>query len=170
MRNGATISITLERRTCPDMVNNQLTIEMVLSGHRGWVSCVKWGGTGFIYPGSHDKTGKIWNAKDGTPAHSLNAHVYWVNHLALPTDFVIRTAYHDHTDQIPDSEEKKIAMSKERLLNFATIQGEVVERLFSLPTTFRCISGSLRRGQIPLRECLAIRNKSTMLHYLLMGY
>jgi ribosome assembly protein 4 len=35
---------------------NQQTIELVLSGHRGSVSCVKWGGTGFIYTGSHDKT------------------------------------------------------------------------------------------------------------------
>jgi WD40 repeat protein len=30
---------------------NQQTIEMVLSGHKGSVSCVKWGGIGFIYTG-----------------------------------------------------------------------------------------------------------------------
>jgi ribosome assembly protein 4 len=34
---------------------NQQTIEMVLSGHKGSVSCIKWGGTGLIYTGSHDK-------------------------------------------------------------------------------------------------------------------
>jgi ribosome assembly protein 4 len=38
---------------------NQQTIEMVLSGHKGSVSCVKWGGTGLIYTGSHDKTVKV---------------------------------------------------------------------------------------------------------------
>ena len=95
---------------------NQQTIELVLSGHKGSVSCVRWGGIGLIYTGSHDKTVKVWNAKDGTLAHSLNSHAHWVNHLALSTDFVIRTAYHDHTRQIPESEEAKISKAKERFL------------------------------------------------------
>lgn len=30
---------------------NQQTIDLVLSGHKGSVSCVKWGGTGLIYTG-----------------------------------------------------------------------------------------------------------------------
>lgn len=102
---------------------------MVLSGHKGTVSCVRWGGTGFIYTASHDKTVKVWNAKEGTMAHSLNTHAHWVNHLALSTDFVLRTAYHDHTGQIPPTEEAKVAKAKERFLKAATIQGEVVERL-----------------------------------------
>lgn len=38
---------------------NQQKIDMVLSGHAGKVSCVKWGGAGFIYTSSHDKTVKI---------------------------------------------------------------------------------------------------------------
>jgi ribosome assembly protein 4 len=92
---------------------NQQTIEIVLSGHKGSVSCVKWGGIGLIYTSSHDKTVKVWNAKDGTLAHSLNAHAHWVNHLALSTDFVIRTAYHDHTGKTPESEEQKVEKAKE---------------------------------------------------------
>ncbi|KAI9788487.1 MAG: hypothetical protein M1833_002919, partial [Piccolia ochrophora] len=52
-------------------------VEMVLSGHKGSVSCVKWGGTGFIYTASHDKTVKVWNADKGTLAHTLNAHAHW---------------------------------------------------------------------------------------------
>lgn len=82
-------------------------------------------------PGSHDKTVKVWNAKDGTLAYSLNSHAHWVNHLALSTDFVIRTAFHDHTGKIPDSDFGKVARAKERFLKAATIQGEVVERLVS---------------------------------------
>lgn len=45
------------------------------------------------------------------------------NHLALSTDHVLRTGYFDHTDDIPDTEEKKIAKAKKRFLDVATIQG-----------------------------------------------
>lgn len=115
---------------------NQGKIDMVFSGHKGSVSCVKWGGTGFIYSASHDKTIKVWNVNDGTLAHTLNSHAHWVNHLALSTDFVLRTAYHDHTGKIPDTEEGKVAAAKERFLKAATIQGEVVERLVSASDDF----------------------------------
>ncbi|KAI9840816.1 MAG: hypothetical protein M1837_001289 [Sclerophora amabilis] len=104
-------------------------IEIVLSGHKGSVSCVRWGGTGYIYTGSHDKTVKVWKAKDGTLAHTLSSHAHWVNHLALSTDFVLRTAYHDHTGQIPESEDSKRAKAKARFQTAATTGGEVVERL-----------------------------------------
>ena len=39
-------------------------IVMTMSGHSAAVSCVKWGGTGFIYSASHDKTVKVWDAKE----------------------------------------------------------------------------------------------------------
>ena len=133
---------------------NQQTIELVLSGHKGSVSCVKWGGTGFIYTGSHDKTVKIWNANDGTLAHSLNAHAHWVNHLALSTDFVNRTAYHDHTGKIPDSEEGKIEKAKERFLKAATIQGEVVERLVSASDDFTMYLWEPSKGTKPVARML----------------
>ncbi|KFY04490.1 hypothetical protein O988_00756 [Pseudogymnoascus sp. VKM F-3808] len=110
---------------------NQGKIDMVFSGHKGSVSCVKWGGTGFIYSASHDKTIKVWNVNDGTLAHTLSSHAHWVNHLALSTDFVLRTAYHDHTGKIPETQEGKVAAAKERFTKAATIQGEVVERLVS---------------------------------------
>ena len=133
---------------------NQQTIELVLSGHKGSVSCVKWGGTGFIYTGSHDKTVKVWNAKDGTLAHSLNAHAHWVNHLALSTDFVNRTAYHDHTGKIPDSEDGKIEKAKERFLKAATIQGEVVERLVSASDDFTMYLWEPSKGTKPVARML----------------
>ncbi|KAK0100221.1 hypothetical protein ONS96_012397 [Cadophora gregata f. sp. sojae] len=133
---------------------NQQTIELVLSGHKGSVSCVKWGATGFIYTGSHDKTVKVWNAKDGTLAHSLNAHAHWVNHLALSTDFVIRTAYHDHTGKIPASEEEKVARAKERFLKAATIQGEVVERLVSASDDFTMYLWEPAKGTKPVARML----------------
>jgi ribosome assembly protein 4 len=133
---------------------NQQTIEMVLSGHKGSVSCVKWGGAGYIYTASHDKTVKVWNAKDGTLAHTLGSHAHWVNHLALSTDFVLRTAYHDHTGKIPDSEEKKIEQAKERFLKAAKIQGEVVERLVSASDDFTMYLWEPSKGTKPVARLL----------------
>ncbi|ORY66084.1 WD repeat-containing protein [Pseudomassariella vexata] len=111
-------------------------IEHVLSGHKGNVSCVKWGGTGLIYTGSHDKTVKVWNAVDGTLARTLSAHAHWINHLALSTDFVLRTAYHDHTRNVPHTIEAQRAKAKERFEKAATRQGKVVERLVTASDDF----------------------------------
>lgn len=107
-------------------------IELVLSGHKGSVSCVRWGGTGNIYTSSHDKTVKIWNASDGTLAQTLSSHAHWVNHLALSTDFVLRTAYHDHTpSSTPSATEAKLTKSLLRFEKAATINNTVTERLVS---------------------------------------
>ncbi|KAI9809710.1 MAG: hypothetical protein M1825_000142 [Sarcosagium campestre] len=102
-------------------------IDMVLSGHRDAVTCVKWGGLGYIYTSSHDKTVKVWNAADGTLAHSLNAHNHWVNYLATSTDFVLRTGYHDSSSSssnssvdIPTTDEAKRAKAKRRFIEAAT--------------------------------------------------
>lgn len=111
-------------------------IELVLSGHKGSVSCVRWGGTGKIYTCSHDKTVKIWNANAGTLINTLSSHAHWVNHLALSTDFVLRTAYHDHTADIPPTQEGKIAKAKERFEKAATINDEIVERLVTASDDF----------------------------------
>jgi len=111
-------------------------IETVLSGHQGSVSCVRWGGTGKIYTSSHDKTVKVWNS-NGTLVNTLSAHSHWVNHLALSTDFVLRTAYHDHTGQIPPTQEGRIAKAKERFEKAATTNGQVIESLVSASDDFR---------------------------------
>lgn len=65
--------------------------EFVMSGHKSSVSCVKWGGLGHIYSGSHDKTIKVWSAKDGRLVNTLVSHAHWVNHLAVSTEFALRT-------------------------------------------------------------------------------
>lgn len=111
-------------------------VEMTLSGHSASVTCVKWGGAGWIYSASQDKTIKIWDSKVGRMLHSLNAHAHWVNHLALSTDFVLRTAYHDHTGKPPVTDEEKVANAKERYEKAATIGGELVERLVTASDDF----------------------------------
>ncbi len=89
-------------------------VQHVLAGHRGSVSCVRWGGTGLIYSASHDKTVRVWDARRGTLVHELKAHAHWVNHLALSTDFLLRTGYFDHTGVAPETYEEKRAKARER--------------------------------------------------------
>ncbi|PHH66754.1 hypothetical protein CDD81_5886 [Ophiocordyceps australis] len=102
---------------------------------RGSVSCVRWGGTGLIYTGSHDKTVRVWKANDGTLVHSLSAHAHWVNHLALSTDFALRTAFFDHTP-IPTTDEERRAKAKDRFEKAARVQGKLSERLVSASDDF----------------------------------
>ncbi|KAG8623447.1 hypothetical protein KVT40_008423 [Elsinoe batatas] len=116
--------------------------DMTLSGHKGNVSCVRWGGAGQIYTASHDKSIKVWNATNGTLVNTLSSHAHWVNHLALSTDFALRTAYLDHTGKagVPDTEEEKISKAKARFATAAGIngtgKGAPVERLVSASDDF----------------------------------
>jgi len=116
--------------------------DFVLSGHTSTVSCVRWGGhggpggdAGTIYTSSHDKTIKLWSGADGKLLKTLTAHAHWVNHLALSTDHVLRTAYHDPAPNagLPASasDEAKRAATRARYDKAATIGGALTERLVS---------------------------------------
>jgi ribosome assembly protein 4 len=106
-------------------------MDIMLSGHKASVSCVKWGGTGLIYTASQDRTIKVWDSKDGRLLHTLESHAHWVNHLALSTDSVLRTAFHDHTGKTPSSTGEKVAKAEDRFKKAATIGKRLVERLVS---------------------------------------
>ncbi|KAI0600267.1 WD40 repeat-like protein [Biscogniauxia sp. FL1348] len=112
-------------------IANTGTIEHVLSGHKSSVTCVRWGGTDFIYSSSQDKTVKVWNAIDGTLRHTLASHSHWVNALSLSSDAVLRTGYYDHTKNIPESMGEKRAKAKERFEKAARQRGKIVERIIS---------------------------------------
>ncbi|KAI4167537.1 MAG: hypothetical protein LQ343_007135 [Gyalolechia ehrenbergii] len=116
-------------------------IDHVLTGHKNSVSCVRWGGTGTIYTASHDKTIKLWDSSKGTLISTLSSHAHWVNHLALSTDLVLRTAYHEpnhNTDHqnIPATEAQKIEKAKQRFEKSATINGQITERLVTASDDF----------------------------------
>lgn len=113
-------------------------IELVLSGHKGSVSCVRWGGTGNIYTSSHDKTVKIWSSSTGQLITTLSSHAHWVNHLALSTDFALRTSYHDEkgASSVPSTLEAKREKARKRFNVAATINGVIVERLVTASDDF----------------------------------
>lgn len=92
---------------------NLRSLILTLSGHTSSVSCVKWGGNGWIYSASHDKSVKIWDGKTGKLLHTLLAHSHWVNTMTLSTDFVLRTGAYDYTGVVPLSfEEMKLKAKK----------------------------------------------------------
>lgn len=133
--------------------------EHVLSGHKGSVTCVRWGaggaGTGLIYTGSHDKTVRVWDAVQGTLVHSLSSHAHWVNHLALSTDFVLRTGYFDHTKDVPATEEGKRAKARARFEGAARVGGRIGERVVSASDDFTIyLWDPINEGKKPLARLL----------------
>ncbi|TID27451.1 wd repeat protein [Venturia nashicola] len=107
------------------------TADIVLSGHKASVSCVRWGGTGNIYTSSQDKTIKIWDGKKGTLIHTLTSHGHWVNHICLSTDYALRTGFWDHKGKKPASEEERIEKAKKSFEKAATLNGKLTEHLVS---------------------------------------
>lgn len=128
-------------------------VEHVLSGHKSSVSCVRWGGTGLIYTGSHDKSVRVFDAEKGVLVHKLDAHAHWVNHLALSSDFALRTGFFDHTP-VPDSEEGKRAKAKERFEKACKIDGRVAERVVSASDDFTMYLWDPSQGTKPVARLL----------------
>jgi ribosome assembly protein 4 len=111
-------------------------VDATLSGHKATVSCVKWGGLGHIYTTSQDKSIRVWKT-DGSLVHTLNGHAHWVNHLALSTDFVLRTGFYDHKGdggEISAEGRKKRALA--RFEKAATVSGNIIERLVTASDDF----------------------------------
>ncbi|KAK3694434.1 quinon protein alcohol dehydrogenase-like superfamily [Podospora appendiculata] len=121
--------------TCRIWTVNSGKTEHVLSGHKGSISCVRWGGTGLIYTGSHDKSVRVWDAVKGTLVHQMTIHGHWVNHIALSTDHALRTGYFDEKG-VPATDEAKKAKAIERFERAAKIQGKVAERFVSASDDF----------------------------------
>lgn len=103
--------------------------DIKLTRHTDSVTCVKWGGTGNIYSTSIDRTVKIWDSKSGTLIHNITkVHAHRVNYVALSTDAVLRTAFHDHTGMVPDSEDGKRSKALTRFKAASRTSDQTVER------------------------------------------
>jgi ribosome assembly protein 4 len=76
--------------------------------------------------------------------HNFTSHGHWVNHIALSSDHALRTAYFDHTNEIPETEEGKRAKALERFEKAAKIQGKVAERLVSASMSTRSRSSRIK--------------------------
>eukprot|EP00126_Sphaerothecum_destruens_P006599 Sdes_comp19444_c0_seq2m10841 len=74
-----------------------------LGQHTMSVTCVRWGGSGLIYSASQDRSIKVWRAEDGVLCRNLTGHAHWINHLAISTEYAIRTGPFDHHGKREDS-------------------------------------------------------------------
>jgi len=61
------------------------------------VTNVKWSGEGLILTASQDRTINVYNSETGKLIRKLLGHGHWINHLALNTDYVLRSGPFDHT-------------------------------------------------------------------------
>ncbi|ODQ64283.1 WD40 repeat-like protein [Nadsonia fulvescens var. elongata DSM 6958] len=116
-----------------------MTGQFCMSGHRTTVSCVKWGGLGSIYSASHDKTIKVWNPTDGRLVQTLTSHAHWVNHIALSTEYALRTGPFDHKVSRADLDlpiEELKAKAKKRFEAAARIGGKISERVVTASDDF----------------------------------
>ncbi|OJJ43221.1 hypothetical protein ASPZODRAFT_154695 [Penicilliopsis zonata CBS 506.65] len=129
-------------------------IDLVLTGHKGSVTCVRWGGLGKIYTASHDKSIKIWNPENGALLQTLAAHAHRVNHLALSTDSVLRTAYHDPMGTVPDSETDRVAAARRRFEQAATVNNQLVEKLVSASDDFTMFLWDPAQSNKPIARLL----------------
>ncbi|KAL6129956.1 hypothetical protein ACLB2K_068338 [Fragaria x ananassa] len=102
---------------------------MSLTGHTLAITCVKWGGDGFIYTGSQDCTIKVWETTQGKLIRELKGHGHWVNTLALSTEYVLRTGAYDHTGKKQYSSPEE--MKKAALERYNKMKGKAPERLVS---------------------------------------
>ncbi|EKF39662.1 hypothetical protein MOQ_000111 [Trypanosoma cruzi marinkellei] len=122
--------VSASKDTTLKVWHNVTGVQFSLSGHQACVTCVKWGGEGFIYSSSQDRTVIVWNASNGTPRHILRGHAHWVNFVALSTDLVIRTGAFDHEEKKFDSRDEMQKYAERRYKEVVTRFG-YHERLIS---------------------------------------
>ena len=101
--------------------------DLTLAAHKGTASCVRWGGTGYIYTCGHDKQVRIWDSQKGTCIKSLGSHAHWVNHLSLSTGFALRTSFFD-PQSAPPSDAEKRGVARRRFERTAAKNGTLDER------------------------------------------
>ena len=120
-----------------------------LQGHVSSVSCVRWGGEGLLFTGSHDRTCKVWAAEDqGKLVRTLEGHAHWVNCLALSTDAALRAGAHDHRGSAPLAPADAAAAAKKRYAEAREAAGG--ELLASGSDDFTCFLWSPAAGKKPI--------------------
>ncbi|KAI9593901.1 WD40-repeat-containing domain protein [Syncephalis fuscata] len=95
-----------------DVVNRRTLF--TLASHTAAVTCVRWGGNGFIYTGSQDKSIMVWSAENGKLVKVLQGHAHWVNTMALNVDYALRIGPFNHNGQRPTDDEEARAAAQKR--------------------------------------------------------
>eukprot|EP01044_Picomonas_judraskeda_P000591 COSAG03_NODE_27_length_18901_cov_16.004680_6_plen_569_part_00 len=90
---------------------------LTLSGHSAAVTCVRWGGEGYIYSASRDRTIKVWDDTTGVMVRNCQSHGHWVSSMGLNNEHVLRVGGFD-----PDPKADKSGTLHERAKRFYAAQ------------------------------------------------
>ncbi|EDO31555.1 predicted protein, partial [Nematostella vectensis] len=107
------------------------SVDKTFSSHTQSVTCVKWGGEGLIYSASQDRTIKVWRAEDGVLCRTLQGHAHWVNHMALNTDYVLRTGAFEPSKGTTLQTMSAETLQSEASKRYKEAKGSKAERLVS---------------------------------------
>lgn len=126
-----------------------------LQGHLDSVECVKWGGEGFLYTASRDRTIKVWNMDGDNPkdigklCKTLTGHGHRVNSLALSCDYVCRTGPFDHRCLRYSSDDDAFEAAVER---YNTFKSGEPERLISGSDDFTLFLWHPKESKHPIKR------------------
>jgi len=93
--------------------------------HSACVTSVIWGGEGFLYSSSEDRTIKVVNDK-GKLQKELKSHGHWVNCLSLNTVYSLRTGCYDEKLIQYDDRDKMKAAAQKRYDDAIKSKGELL--------------------------------------------
>ncbi|AET38220.1 Rsa4p Ecym_2498 [Eremothecium cymbalariae DBVPG len=124
---------------------------LTLSGHTSSVSCIKWGGQGVIYTGSHDRTIRCWDMNAGGKCiNILKSHAHWVNHLSLSTDYALKVGAFDHTYSRPATAEEAQKRALKNYEKVAKRNGVLEELIATASDDFTMYLWNPLKGTKPL--------------------
>lgn len=82
-------SSSMDGTICIWNINKGICIK-IFSGHTQSIRAQKWGGNGFLFSGSQDRTIKVWDTVKNTLYCTLEGHAHWVNTLSTNTEYTLR--------------------------------------------------------------------------------
>ena len=121
--------------------------QATLSGHANSVCCVKWGGEGLIFTGSHDRSIIVWAVDGAKVVRKLEGHGHWVNCLSLNTEAVMRQGPYDHKGMAPEGSAERVAAARKK---FDAVKGSGGELLASGSDDHTCFLWRPADGKKPI--------------------
>ena len=106
--------------------NRTRKAEYSLTGHKGCVKMIKWGGEGYIYSASEDRTIRMWDTKNGTCIKILQGHAHWVNYIALSTEHAMKMGPFNEYGMMDENIEQAQKYALQKYNEIKDVRGELL--------------------------------------------